>query len=87
VEAGQKIILQADAVHHPSEVCGVEYRMEFTISSISKKNVMRPVILLVFKLKDGSKLSVYYNLEQFSLLRAKAAGAMKQIYGIELRAL
>jgi hypothetical protein len=87
VEEKQKVILQADQVSHPNDVCGVEYRIEFTISNIAKKNVMRPVILLVFRLKNGSSLEIYYSLEQFSLLRAKAANAMKQIYGIELRAL
>ncbi len=62
IEERQKVILQADAISHPNQVCGVEYRIEFTISNIAKKNVMRPVILLVFRLKDGSSVEVYYSL-------------------------
>jgi hypothetical protein len=87
VGAMQRTVLQTDAVSHPLLVCGVEYRIEFTLSNIAKKNVMRPVVLLLFRLKDGSSLPLYFSLEQFSLLRAKAANAMKQVFGIELRAL
>lgn len=87
LEGRQKVLLQADPLVHPARLCGVDYRIEFTISNIAKKNVMRPVILLVFRLKDGSSVPIYYSLEQFSLLRAKVADAMKQVYGIELRAL
>jgi len=54
---------------HPNEVTAVEYRIEFTLSNIAKKSVMKPIILLVFRLKSNKKVSVYYNLDQFSLLR------------------
>ncbi len=48
---------------------------------------MKPVVLLVFSLKNGEKVRVYYNVEQFTLLRQKVAHCMRQIYGVELRAL
>jgi hypothetical protein len=65
----------------------IEYRIEFTVSNIARKSVMRPVVLLVFVLKDGSRRALYYSVEQFALLRAKVANSMRQIYGVELRTL
>lgn len=64
---------------------GVEYRIEFTLSNISKKSVMKPVVLLVFKTKEGGLWSLYFGLEQFALLRKQIALAMKTIYSIEMR--
>ena len=42
---------------------------------------------MVFGLKNGSKVSVYYNVQQFALLREQVANAMRQVYGVEMRAL
>jgi hypothetical protein len=75
-------VLEADTLLHPHEVTAVEYRIEFTLSNIAKKSVMKPIILLVFRFKNNQKLSVYYNLEQFSLLRQRVAASMRQVYGI-----
>jgi hypothetical protein len=62
VEKQQKVLVQTNAISHPGLVCGIEYRIEFIISNIAKKNVMRPVILLVFNLKNGESVQIYYNL-------------------------
>jgi len=43
---------------------------------------MKPLVLMSLLLGSGEKLSVYLDLEQFSKLRAGAASAMKQIFGI-----
>jgi len=67
---------------HPHYITSVDYRIEFTLSNITKKSVMKPMILLVYHLRNNTKVSVYYNIEQFSLLRQRVASAMRQIYGI-----
>ena len=61
--------------------------MEFTVANIGKKNVMKPVILLVFQLKGGESISMYLGVEKFWQLRESVAECMKQTLGIELRAL
>ena len=48
---------------------------------------MKPLVLLIFILSNGQKEGIYFNLEQFALLRQKTANSMRQIYGVELRAL
>jgi hypothetical protein len=61
--------------------------MEFTVANIGKKNVMKPVILLVFQLKGGEAFTVYLSVDKFWQLRESVAECMKQALGIELRAL
>ena len=48
---------------------------------------MKPVVLIVFSLKNGKKSSVYFNMEQWTVLRQKVSHCMRQIYNIEIRAL
>lgn len=48
---------------------------------------MKPVVLLIFSKRNGSKSAVYYDLEQFGQLRQKVSNSMRQIYGVEMRAL
>lgn len=48
---------------------------------------MKPVVLLVLRLRNGRKVSVYLSVEQLAALRERAANAMRLIYGVELRAL
>jgi hypothetical protein len=80
------LILERES-HKCNRVCGVEYRMEFTVANIGKKKVMKPVVLLMFQLKGGEKVSIYLGLEGFWQLREKVAGCVKHAMGIELRAL
>ena len=61
--------------------------MEFTVANIGKKNVMKPVILLMFQLKGGESVSVYLGVEGVWQLRESVAECMKRVLGIELRAL
>lgn len=48
---------------------------------------MKPVVLLVFTLKNGRKVSLYLSVEQLGALRERAADSMRHIYGVELRVL
>lgn len=80
-------LLERSERDHPLLVVDVQYRIEFTVSTISKKNVMKPVVLLVFTLKNGRKVSLYLSVEQLGALRERAADSMRHIYGVELRVL
>lgn len=80
-------LLERSETDRPHSVVDVQYRIEFTVSTIAKKNVMKPVVLLVLRLRNGRKVSVYLSVEQLAALRERAANAMRLIYGVELRAL
>ena len=67
-----------------NECVGVDYRIEFTMSNINKKKVMKPAILLIFQLRKG-KFKVYLTVEKFSELRYQVAEALKSVYSIEMR--
>jgi hypothetical protein len=43
-------------------VVDVQYRIEFTVSTIARKNVMKPVVLLVFLLSNGGRKGIYFDL-------------------------
>jgi hypothetical protein len=73
--------------YKPKKCLSIDYRLEFTISNINKKKVMKPIILIVYKMEDLSEVKVYYSIEQLSQLRHEVAESMKQVYGIELRTL
>lgn len=40
--------------YQPLKCIGMDYKLEFTISNINKKRVMKPIILLIFRMEDSS---------------------------------
>ena len=48
---------------------------------------MKPIVLFTFQLTNGTTTSLYFNIDQFSVLRRRAAFSIKQLFGIELRTL
>lgn len=40
--------------YKPLRCIGMDYKLEFTISNINKKRVMKPIILLIFRMEDSS---------------------------------
>lgn len=68
--------------YKPSRCIGVDYKLEFTISNINKKRVMKPIILLIFKMENSSEIKLYYSLEEFNELRFEVAENIKKVYGI-----
>jgi hypothetical protein len=79
--------MQERAVRGEKRVAAVEYRIEFTLTNIGKKSVMRPTVLLQMRTKDNKTIAVYFTTDQFALLRQRAAAAMRMAFGIELRTL
>lgn len=75
-------LLERSQKDHPMRVVDLQYRIEFTVSTIAKKSVMKPVVLMVFGLKNGRKVSLYFSVDQLSLLRGRVADAMRHIYGV-----
>ena len=68
------------------ECIGIDYRLEFSLSTIAKKKVMKPVIALILVMKNG-KLVLYFNMDQFAKLRYRVAEALKTVYSIEMKTL
>ena len=50
---GSPVLLEQSRAGDSNMVVDVQFRIEFTISNIAKKSVMKPVVLLVFSLKNG----------------------------------
>lgn len=50
------------AAMNSNQCIGIDYRVEFTLSTISKKKVMKPVIFLIFTMKGG-RLEIYLTLD------------------------
>lgn len=50
----KKSIHEKGTYYKPLRCIGMDYKLEFTISNINKKRVMKPIILLVFRMEDSS---------------------------------
>lgn len=68
-----------------NECVEVDYRVEFTISNIMKKKVMKPLIILIFQMRNGSCWKCSCTMEKFAELRYHIAIALKSFHNIEMK--
>ena len=78
----KKSVNAKENYYQPLKCIDMDYKLEFTISNINKKRVMKPIILLIFRMEDSSEIKLYYSLEEFNELRYEVAENIKKVYGI-----
>ena len=48
---------------------------------------MKPLVLLILKMKNGDKIEAHLQLDMFEKIRTAIAAKLKDIYAIEMKAL
>lgn len=61
----------------------IEYKVELVLSSIAMKRVLRPLILIIFHTRQGTKERVTLNIEQFQEFRKNVAFSLSLIHKVE----
>ncbi|KRX08742.1 hypothetical protein PPERSA_08053 [Pseudocohnilembus persalinus] len=62
-----------------------EWKLEITLTQMSVKKVLRPLVLFTIHTKQGIIKNIYLSVQQFQEIRKNIALVMRQIHQIELK--